>query len=109
MWAVSDLGLTIAAILLDTENAFDRVEWGHLFRILEVFGFGETFIKLIHLLCNQAEAAVQTNGYTVYLLILSQGGGHTRGHDSVLYYFVWGYNHWQLRLCVMRIFMGLCP
>lgn len=63
MWAVSDLESPIAAISLDDEKAFDRVEWGYMFKILEMFGFGRTSIRWVQLLYYQSEAAVQTNGY----------------------------------------------
>ncbi len=41
-----DVGL----IALDQEKAFDRVDHNNLFNVLKVFGFGETFLNLIHLL-----------------------------------------------------------
>lgn len=58
MWAVSNSNSTIAAVSLDTEKAFDRVEWGFLLKTLEIFGFGDIFIKWIRLLYNGPEAAV---------------------------------------------------
>ena len=63
MWAVSDSNSPVAAVSFDAEKPFDRVEWGFLFKTLEIFGFGEIFIKWIRLLYNGSEAAVQTNGY----------------------------------------------
>ena len=52
----------IAAISLDAENAFDRVEWGFLFAALEIYGFGSGFVKWVKILYSNPKAAVITNG-----------------------------------------------
>lgn len=53
----------IAAILLDVEKFFDRVEWGFLFATLDKFGFGPGFVKCTILYSNP-KAAVITTGLT---------------------------------------------
>lgn len=45
----------------DAEKAFDRVEWKFLFRILEAFKFGSTFLSWIKRLYSSPLAAVRTN------------------------------------------------
>lgn len=66
-------GVAIAAILLDAEKAFDWVELGYMFKILEIFGFGRTFIRWVQLLYYQPEASVQTNGYISPFFRLGRG------------------------------------
>ncbi|KAJ8358127.1 hypothetical protein AAFF_G00031440 [Aldrovandia affinis] len=62
MRSVRDESSPMAALFLDAEKAFDRVEWQYLLLTLESFGFGRTFIKWIGLLYKEPKAAVVTNG-----------------------------------------------
>lgn len=73
MWSVADTQSPVAAISLDAEKAFDMVEWGYLFKILEEFGFGITFRKWIHALYKHPDAAVQTNGLISDYFMLGRG------------------------------------
>ncbi len=49
-------------VALDAEKAFDRVEWGFLFFILEKFGCDSNFISWVKLLYAAPSASVNTNG-----------------------------------------------
>ena len=62
-----------AAISLDAEKAFDCVEWQYLFQVLEIYGFGQTFLKWLKLLYSEPKAPVQTNGITSSLFRLGRG------------------------------------
>lgn len=62
MWATQDEISPFAAISLDAEKAFDRVEWPFLFSTLKAFGFGEGYISWVKLLYSNPRAAVLTNG-----------------------------------------------
>ena len=73
MWSVRNMDSPVAAISLDAQKAYDRVEHKYLFLTLKSFGFGEPFLKWIQILYNQPEAAVQTNGLISSYFKLSRG------------------------------------
>ena len=54
-----------SAILIsfDFQKAFDNVEWGAIFQVLEKLGFGEYFQKLVKVLFKDPVSCVMNNGY----------------------------------------------
>ncbi len=62
MWASQNVSSPVAAISLDAEKAFNRVEWPFLIGTLKAFGFGNGFVSWIRLLYLNPRAAVLTNG-----------------------------------------------
>ena len=65
---------TAGAILsLDQEKAFDRVDWGFLFRTLAHLGFSSSFVSWVRLLCTGLFSSVFVNGYTSEAFFPSRG------------------------------------
>lgn len=62
-------------LFLETEKAFDRVEWDYLFKTLEIFKFGPKFISRINLLYNPMTAVRTDNNIFSYfeLQVTRQG------------------------------------
>ena len=48
----------------DFEKAFDSIDWGFMFKVLEAFGFGEGFIRWIRTFYNGIRSTVVVNGQT---------------------------------------------
>ncbi len=51
----------VLAISLDTEKAFDRVEWHFVFAVLRKMNFGPNMLGMIRLLYLNPTAMIQTN------------------------------------------------
>lgn len=62
MSRASTLHHPVAAISLDAEKAFDRIEWPFLFHTLTKFGFGPICMQWIKAMYYQPTARVKTNG-----------------------------------------------
>ncbi|KAL7828331.1 hypothetical protein SRHO_G00319650, partial [Serrasalmus rhombeus] len=56
------LGLRAGLIFLDQEKAFDWVEHGYLWKVLENFGFNPGFIAMIKVLYSDIESVLKVNG-----------------------------------------------
>ena len=60
-------------LFLDQEKAFDRVNHSFLFKVLQQFGFGESFIQWIRVLYANASTNVLINGFLTENIALKSG------------------------------------
>lgn len=73
MWASSSKDSPAAALSLDAEKTFDRVDWQYLFSTLESFGLVAKFLGWINLLYTHPRASVLTNGVLSQSFELGRG------------------------------------
>lgn len=60
-------------ISLDAEKAFDRVNWKFLYKVLEKFGFHQSFIKVVQTLYTCPRARIKVNGALSKSFVLERG------------------------------------
>ena len=65
--------LPLAVISVDQMKAFDRVAHGYLFKVLQRFGFGPSFIRWIKVIYNSVSSTVKTNGWLTSFISLERG------------------------------------
>ena len=63
----------LALISVDQLKAFDRVAHGFLFKTLERFGFGPSFLRWIQVTYNSVSSSVKTNGWFTAFIGLERG------------------------------------
>ena len=66
-------GEEAALLFLDQEKAFDQVSREFLFKVLEKFGFGTSFIHWIKLLYSNASTKININGFLTNKIPLKSG------------------------------------
>lgn len=58
---------------VDYEKAFDSLDWDFLFKCLETYNFGNTFIKWVKILYTDIESCVLINGHTSAYFKIQRG------------------------------------
>ena len=81
---ITDLSKLNGILLtIDIEKAFDSVNHAFLISVLEKYGFGKNFLKLINVLLNNQESCVINGGFTTQYFKLERG---TRQGDPISAY-----------------------
>ena len=70
-------------VTIDFEKAFDSLSWNFLFKTLENFNFGESFIKWIRLFYTNISSCIMNNGVATPLFSIGRG---VRQEDPLLPY-----------------------
>ncbi len=60
-WA-EESNQNLVLLLMDFEKAFDRIEWGFLFKALVKLGFSTTWVRWVGSLYQAASSAIKVNG-----------------------------------------------
>ena len=89
---------TAAFIFLDQEKAFDRVNHKFLFKTMEAFGIGDTFIKWVSTIYSNANSIVSINGHFSDQIPLKRGVRQGCPLSALLYVLVIEVFAIQLRL-----------
>ncbi len=58
---------------IDFKKAFDSVEWNFIYKTLQAFNFGESFIRWVKTIYNCPEACIKNNGYISNSFELTRG------------------------------------
>ena len=64
---------TAAFLFLDQEKAFDRVNHDFLFKTMQAFGIGDTFINWVRTIYSNATSILNVNGYFSEKILLQRG------------------------------------
>ena len=63
-------------VTIDFEKAFDSLSWNFLFKTLEKFNFGESFIRWIRLFYTNISSCIMNNGVATPLFSIGRGVRH---------------------------------
>ena len=89
---------TAAFIFLDQEKAFDRVNHEFLFKTMQAFGIGDTFINWVQTIYSNATSILNINGFFSDRILLLRGVRQGCPLSALLYVLVIEVLATQLRL-----------
>ena len=72
--------------IADFEKAFDTINWNFIYQCLEIFNFGESFIKWVHVLYQNPCSKIINNGHISDPNTLSKGVRRGRPLSAYLQY-----------------------
>ena len=73
-------------VAIDFKNAFDSLSWSFLFKILEKFNFGQSFINWVRIFYTDISSCIMKNGIATPLF--SVGRGVRQGYPLSPYLFI---------------------
>ncbi len=94
-------------LLLDFEKAFDRIEWGFLFRALEQLGFSQTWVHWVTSLYREATSTIKVNGVPGPVFQLARSVRH--GCPLAPYFFILAIDVLGYMLAVATLALGSRP
>ena len=84
----NDENIPAIFLSIDQMKAFDRVDWSYLFKCLEAFGFGPSFIKWIRTIYNDISSCVKVNGFISAPFSLTRGVRQGCSLSALLYVLI---------------------
>lgn len=60
-------------LFIDFEKVFDSFEWNFMFKCLEIFGFGYSFVRWVKIFYNNVFSCIINNGFFFVNFELSRG------------------------------------
>ena len=73
VYYANECNIPLAFITVDQLKAFDRVSHDFLFKALEAFGFGSSFMRWIRVIYNAVSSSVKVNGWLTAFIDLKRG------------------------------------
>ena len=66
-------GLPDLVFIADFEKAYDTIRWSFIYQCLNIYNFGETFVKWVHVLYENPCSRIINNGHITDTITLSKG------------------------------------
>ena len=80
-------------MLIDFKKAFDSISWKFLYKILQMFGFSEDFIRWVKLFNTNIKAYILQCGFLSEEILIERGC--RQGNPLSAIYSYWGLRYFQ--------------